>query len=360
VNGGHFSVLEVLLAHGADVNAQNFQKETPTAMAFCDFKCLTLLLMQKDVNLSLLPQEVTAEILYQAKLKNDSFIVAKMHELGVTLTKSLVSPGNEHEISDFYEPENIAILSAASEGDVSRVNEFIAKPGEIDKTNTYGQSVLHIAAFYRKAEVVEALLKAKFPVNSLNMDKATPLHSACIRDDNEDVVNLLLNCGANPLLFDKGDNSPFHTAARHGQVKTLNLLFNSSMDEKFQRKAYYFSNKRGMTMGDIAAFYGKSDVIRLIYAKSILRKINVFEEEKKMLQLSVSQGHDEIVKLLIDGGINPTYTGEVLLSVFFWLNFCSFFSRSQKVYPILILLTGIKLPEYWKFYRTEKVCGISL
>ena len=75
------------------------------------------------------------------------------------------------------------------------------------------ETPLHMAAaLNRNAEVIQALLDAGAEVNALDGRDETPLHRAAARNWNPVVIDALLNAGANTSARNRGGSTPWDLA----------------------------------------------------------------------------------------------------------------------------------------------------
>ena len=90
-------------------------------------------------------------------------------------------------------------------------------------------TVLHLAARYNcSAELVEILIEAGADVNAVNSDRYSPLHYASY--ENPAVVPVLLEAGAKVNVLDKNQRSPLFYAAGYKHEASVVALMAASAD----------------------------------------------------------------------------------------------------------------------------------
>jgi ankyrin repeat protein len=149
------------------------------------------------------------------------------------------------------------------------------------KNGDYGQTLLHVASYEGRSEIVEVLVdKFKADVNAIDRNGWTPLHSAAAAG-NFEICEILLNRGsfaraltnegASPLhylvrsackdpvlhhrvfrlILEKGANinqqnkfgeTPLHQAAQRGRTQWLLYLINNSADVNVPNKFVFSSS----------------------------------------------------------------------------------------------------------------------
>ena len=83
-------------------------------------------------------------------------------------------------------------------------------------TTSRGESSLTLACMQENHEICERLIIAHADVNELDHHKRTPLLKAARHNSKNDILQLLLNHGANPETADEEGNTPLHFAAMRG------------------------------------------------------------------------------------------------------------------------------------------------
>lgn len=110
------------------------------------------------------------------------------------------------------------LFEACRNGDVERVKRLV-RPENVNSRDTAGRksSPLHFAAGFGRKDVVEYLLQSGANVHARDDGGLIPLHNACSFGHAE-VVNLLLRHGADPNARDNWNYTPLHEAAIKGKT----------------------------------------------------------------------------------------------------------------------------------------------
>lgn len=98
-----------------------------------------------------------------------------------------------------------ALFNALQEENLSQIRELInEKPDLVNAKNTDGAYPLHVAILAGNSEIVQLLIAGGADVNSLLPNGRTALHLT----ENPQLIHLLINSGANPLIEDNRGRSP--------------------------------------------------------------------------------------------------------------------------------------------------------
>ncbi len=122
------------------------------------------------------------------------------------------------------------------------------------------ENVIHYAAFNNKIDILKIFLQKKewnLLINEADSDGKTPLHKAVWGDPKPDIVELLLNHGANPKAKNIYNYTALHWAAKHGHLKSAKLLLEKNAD----RSAI---NDNGHTPLQLAIKWEQDNAARLL------------------------------------------------------------------------------------------------
>jgi len=205
--GGHFEVVKLLVASGAEVNALNFSKLTPLRLALGYQRSAIAEFLRQHGGLeqvappparvavqpNVVPS-VTASVPPQANLFATNPPAARVAPLvAAPVTNATVGtnqPLSEREALLI----NFPIHEAARLGDVETIKLlFKNSPEIIDATDEKGLTPLHVAAANKQLKAAEALVGMRAKVNARAFNGQTPLHMAARRGEVAMVTLLVTN-----------------------------------------------------------------------------------------------------------------------------------------------------------------------
>ncbi|CAH8772651.1 ankyrin repeat domain-containing protein [Paenibacillus dendritiformis] len=130
------------------------------------------------------------------------------------------------------------VCKAAQAGDASRLSALLeANPQLANEENGDGLLPLGIAAHCGRVDVVRTLLDRGADVNALScsaisiIPSNTALHAAIAGARDREVIQLLLERGANPALLDSNGHTCLHVAVLHDDgIELIRLLLDHGAD----------------------------------------------------------------------------------------------------------------------------------
>jgi tankyrase len=240
----HYDVMELLLKHGAKVNALDSLGQTCLHRAARDGNvqaCRILLTFGID------PSIVSLQGYTAAQLATDS--VFKL------LAEEPANGGIDIEYQ---------LLEASKAGDLELVkkivnlNSHIVNCRDLDGRHS---TPLHFAAGYNRVGVVEFLLNNGADVHAKDKGGLVPLHNACSYGHYE-VTELLVKHGASVNVSDLWKFTPLHEAAAKGKYEIVKLLLKHGADASKK-------NRDGHTPMDLVK-EGDQDVVDLLRGDSAI------------------------------------------------------------------------------------------
>ncbi|XP_042313631.1 poly [ADP-ribose] polymerase tankyrase-2 isoform X4 [Sceloporus undulatus] len=171
------------------------------------------------------------------------------------------------------------LFEACRNGDVERVKRLV-RPENVNGRDTAGRksSPLHFAAGFGRRDVVEYLLQSGANVHARDDGGLIPLHNACSFGHAE-VVNLLLRHGADPNARDNWNYTPLHEAAIKGKIDVCIVLLQHGADPTIR-------NTDGRTALDLADPSAKAVLTGEYKKDELLESARSGNEEKLMALLT--------------------------------------------------------------------------
>lgn len=128
---------------------------------------------------------------------------------------------------------SLGVHEAAALGDVERLREVLdVDPGHLSRFSDDGWTPLHLACFFGRREATRLLLARGAPVEatSRNATANRPLHAALAGGAGRQVVEAVLERGADVAARAGGGYTPLHLAASRGSAGLVELLLGHGAD----------------------------------------------------------------------------------------------------------------------------------
>ncbi|CAB1318604.1 unnamed protein product, partial [Coregonus sp. 'balchen'] len=256
---GHLNIVKNLLHRGASPNASNVKVETPLHMASRAGHCEVALFLLQN----------TAQVDAKAKMTRPLCSCAARWDIR-SVTDALGAQSNSRSYH-LATPLTIA-----------------AREGQRPTPASRGQGRNNQMTKYGKVDVVELLLERGANPNAAGKNGLTPLHVA-VHHNNLDVVKLLVSKGGNAHSTAWNGYTPLHIAAKQNQVEVAGCLL--------QYGAYANAESlQGVTPLHLASQEGQPDMVALLISK----QANV--------NLGNKEGHVGIADTLVKQGAS-VYAG---------------------------------------------------
>ena len=222
-------------------------------------------------------------------------------------------------------------------------NSKLNQPSKLlNKQDEDGNSPLLIACLCKDIKLIQPLIKLNADINLQNKDGYTPL---IVSVDNPKILKYLLEHGANPDIQTPEGYTALIVAADYGYIKSVKLLI--------QHKADINLSANGVTPLMKAAFENHENIVKVLLKNGADVNVNMYdyknnstltafkaafinknynimnilaenganilceETNADILILSASKGHKQILKRLLEEGLDPNteYNGLNVLSV---------------------------------------------
>jgi ankyrin repeat protein len=210
---------------------------------------------------------------------------------------ALATPHPTRATTYAYRPTE-GICAAAADGDLVKVDRFVAANPDAINERDGGGTPLHWAVIHRHLEIVAYLLDHGADANSLaGESKYTPLHHAADQEPNE-MLRLLLAHGADPNARTARGESALYFACSYGHL--------GSMLERVQMLLDVGADPNLKSMSEAtplqsAAFRGPNSVLSLLMDKGADVNASGFRGATA-LHWAVDGQNKEAVELLLDRG----------------------------------------------------------
>ncbi|CAH0381248.1 unnamed protein product [Bemisia tabaci] len=218
--------------------------------------------------------------------------------------------------------DNVMLLEAASRNDVAEVRRLLIKGVSPDSTNEDGLTALHQCCIDDNEEMMKVLLEFGANVNAEDSEKWTPLHAAATCGHLH-LVRYLINSGANLLAVNADGNMPYDICedesaldyiegemARRGVTQELIDETRASTETQMlhdleilakQGKDLEWYDEQGATPLHIAAANGYIRVVEFLLDQHVSTDVRD-NDDWQPVHAAACWGHLEVLELLVQNG----------------------------------------------------------
>ena len=279
IHGGHIGAAELLLAHGADVNAPGTYSVRPLHVASRHGRldaAKWLLDHGADVN----AQRVDGQTaLHSAALKGH-----------LDVTRTLLEHNADVSARDAEGSTPLSLALERVDGGLDVVRLLLDSNADVDTRDNIGKTPLHYAAAYGHLKVAQLLLERNAECNAQDDEGSTPLR--CASEGAElDLVRLLLDRGADANACDNSGNTPLHQAAINTLVEVARMLLEYNAEVNVR-------NNCGSTPLHLASEEGELDVVSLLLDHGA--DVQVRDNSGNIpLDIASASGHRWVAQILL-------------------------------------------------------------
>ena len=324
---GSVTIMEALIAKGANINVRDKQERTPlhAAIAMGQKESVACLLAQKacEVNAR---DFVGFTPLIAASFLNKATIVDDLILHGAD-PKIATHVANAHADNRSTCPAvgRTALHEASFRGFIEVANSLLTAGADVDGRDCQGASPLHLAAKKGQAATVQLLIPKGATVDLRSLGHNTPLHQAA-SEGHKDVALCLLDHGADVDAVDKNGITALSFATQLKHLALVDLLLQQGADPSIGR--YNPSSEvNGQAPLHYASGYGLLEITdRLLEGGADVNQVD--SQAATPLIMAAQSGHIKVVKRLVSSGAHLHLSNNRGINS---LQSASFYNRSEVV-----------------------------
>ncbi len=275
---GSKDMVELLIARGADVNAEDNEGGTPLWYAKDKGRTEIVELLTKKGARGKIPVRAVLDAVRDGNIEK---------------VRSLIEKGAEMNTRDYRGRTPLFLTAARGYTDIA---ELLVEGGaDIDaKSDTLEATALNVAIQNGHEETAKLLVTKGADINAKGAENQTALHCAAKRGD-VGIGKILLSEGAKTEAKCKSDSTPLAWAAYEGQTEFAALLIEHGADIEAKLQ------DSQMTPLCCAVAQGHLDTARVLLAKGA--KVNARPFGGTLVHIAMRMGHRDMVRLLLTKGL---------------------------------------------------------
>ena len=189
---------------------------------------------------------------------------------------------------------------AVMKGDVTAVRHSISSGEDVNQTHLDKRSLLHLACFMGRSEIVKLLLNANgIRVDSKDNKWDSPLHYAC-KKNHDEIVSLLLEKRCPVDSRNKEGLTPLHVCASNNSLECAKLFIDQLISSSCN-VSVNCSDRSGKTALHHAACNGNCDMITFLLRWGC--NSNAADSEgRKPIHFAAEVDNSDCIRILIEHG----------------------------------------------------------
>ena len=319
VQEGHADVVEVLIDAGADIDAKSSEGCTPLHYACKNGKLAIVKVLVKagaDVCMTYSTGTTclkvasgnghTETVRYLVGLpevdvnaaNNRSWTslhsaVKRNNKSHPEVVQVLIDAGADMEAKN--EKGRSPLLVASAFGKLDAVKLLVEAGAKVCATDSQGDTCLILAANFGHTDIVRYLAGLKeVDVNYHGRNNDTALHSA-VDDGHRDVVEVLVDAGADIEAQDSTGDTPLHVAGEKGELAILKMLLKAGA-------RVCATDNTGDTCLILAAYFGHTETVRYLVGLPDVDVNHTTTGDRTALHYASRMNHPHVVRVLLEHG----------------------------------------------------------
>ncbi len=191
------------------------------------------------------------------------------------------------------------LLSAAHRGDVAKIDKLIRNRADVNATDGYGRTPLHVATYAKQRDAIRALAKAGANLSALESDRYDAVTIASVADDEETLRTLLALGASAKLTTSRYDGTALIAAAHLGHDGVVRQLIAAGAPLDHVNNLHWTAVIEAIVLGDGGKRH-QATLKALIDAKANLQLAD--RQGNTPLALAKSRGYREMVTMLEAAG----------------------------------------------------------
>ncbi len=144
----------------------------------------------------------------------------------------LLSIGADPNESPAADGKSLLSLVIENRRQTQLIKRLVASGADMELTDIYGKTPLHIASQLGYYHAVSSLVKLGANLDTTDRDGRTPLINAAMRGHQQAAI-ILIDAGANIEIADREGKTALEYAAQYGMQNRVYMLLNKKMHEKY-------------------------------------------------------------------------------------------------------------------------------